>query len=120
VNSTATAFEYATTAAADQSPLVTPDDDPFYEPPPGYAEAEPGTVLRSRDVRIGFFGVIGQRVAATQLLYRTTNLHGDAEVAVTTVLLPAQRDPELDCPVLSYQCAIDAVSSRCFPPTRCV
>ncbi|MBP1818325.1 lipase [Mycobacterium sp. OAE908] len=94
---------------------TTPDDDPFYEPPPGYAQAEPGTVLRSRDVTIGFLGVIPQRVAATQLLYRTTNLHGDAEVAVTTVLLPAQPDPARPCPLLSYQCAIDAVTSRCFP-----
>jgi len=91
------------------------DQDPFYEPPPGFAEVEPGTVLRSRDVTIGFLGMIAQRVAATQLLYRTTNLHGDAEVAVTTVLLPAQPDPARPCPLLSYQCAIDAVSSRCFP-----
>ncbi|AGB26629.1 lysophospholipase [Mycobacterium sp. JS623] len=115
VNSPATAAGYDSSTAVGESPIVTPDDDPFYEPPPDYAEAEPGTVLRSRDVRIGFLGVIRQRVAATQLLYRTTNLHGDPEVAVTTVLLPAQRDPELDCPLLSYQCAIDAVSSRCFP-----
>ena len=34
---------------------------------------------------------------------------------MTTVLVPAERDPELMCPVLSYQCAIDAVASRCFP-----
>jgi triacylglycerol lipase len=34
---------------------------------------------------------------------------------VTTVLLPEQRDPGRVCPVLSYQCAIDAVASRCFP-----
>lgn len=113
MNSTAAEYDVAT--ADDEFPLVTPDEDPFYEPPQGYADAEPGTVLRSRDVRIGFLGLIAQRVAATQLLYRTTNLHGDPEVAVTTVLLPAQRDPEMGCPLLSYQCAIDAVSSRCFP-----
>jgi triacylglycerol lipase len=96
-------------------PLLTPDDDPFYQPPPDYELSQPGTVLRSRAVKIGFLGVIPQRVSATQLLYRTTNLHGEPEAAVTTVLVPERRDPELDCPLLSYQCAIDAVTGRCFP-----
>lgn len=94
---------------------LTPDEDAFYQPPAGFEEAEPGTVLRSRAVEIGFLGLIGQKVNATQLLYRTTNLHEEPEVAVTTVLVPEQRDVEHACPVLSYQCAIDAVASRCFP-----
>jgi hypothetical protein len=94
---------------------LTPDDDPFYEPPKGYEQAQPGELLRSREVELGFLGMIPQRITATQLLYRSTNLHGQPEVAVTTVLVPKQRDPELDCPVLSYQSAIDAVASRCFP-----
>jgi triacylglycerol lipase len=96
------------------SPL-TPDDDPFYRPPSGYEQVEPGSVLRTRSVQIGFLGLVPQRVRATQLLYRTTNLHGDPEVAVTTVLMPERRDPGLGCPLLSYQCAIDAVTARCFP-----
>jgi triacylglycerol lipase len=94
---------------------LTPDDDPFYQAPSSYEEAEPGTVLRSREVEIGLFGLIRQSITATQLLYRTTNLHGEPEVAVTTVFLPVHPDPDVDCPVLSYQCAIDAVASRCFP-----
>lgn len=97
------------------APLRVPDDDPFYQPPPGYQDANPGDLLRSRDVELGFLGVIPQRVHATQLLYRSTDLHGEPEVAVTTVLLPESLDPERVCPVLSYQCAIDAVNSRCFP-----
>ena len=114
-----TADEYMTGATHEElrrgeRPL-TPDDDPFYEAPSGYEQAQPGAVLRSRAVELGFLGVIRQPVTATQLLYRTTNLHNEPEVAVTTVLVPAQRDPELGCPVLSYQCAIDAVASRCFP-----
>ena len=96
-------------------PLRTPEADPFYQPPPGYQQAHPGDLLRSRSVELGFLGVIPQRVRAMQLLYRSTNLHGKPEVAVTTVLLPEQRDPERVCPLLSYQCAIDAVTSRCFP-----
>jgi fermentation-respiration switch protein FrsA (DUF1100 family) len=91
------------------------EEDPFFEPPLGYERAHPGTVLRSRSVELGLFGVVPLRINGTQLLYRTTNLHGDAEAAVTTVLVPLQRDPRRLCPILSYQCAIDAVDSRCFP-----
>ncbi|MCV7226777.1 lipase family protein [Mycolicibacterium komossense] len=92
-----------------------PADDPFYQPPPGFEHAEPGTVLRSRDVEMAFLGLIPQRLAATQLLYRTTDMHGNPEATVTTVLVPAERTPETPCPIVSYQCAIDAVAGRCFP-----
>jgi hypothetical protein len=92
-----------------------PGDDPFYQPPPGFQHATPGTVLRSRDVELAFFGLIPQRLSATQLLYRTTDRDGHPEATVTTVVLPAERDPDRPYPVLSYQCAIDAVASRCFP-----
>ena len=95
-------------------PLL-PSDDPFYEPPPGYQHAVPGTVLRSRDVELAFLGLIPQRAMATQLLYRTTDMNGNPEATATTVIVPADATPERPCPVLSYQCAIDAVSSRCFP-----
>jgi Secretory lipase len=95
-------------------PLL-PTKDQFYEPPPGYHHARPGTVLRSRDVELAFLGLIPQKFTATQLLYRSTDMHGQPEAAVTTVLVPAERGPEKVCPVVSYQCAIDAVTSRCFP-----
>ena len=92
-----------------------PADDPFYDPPPGFQHSRPGTVLRSRDVELGFLGLIPQRITATQLLYRTTDMHGNPDAAATTVIVPAERTPESVTPVVSYQCAIDAVSSRCFP-----
>jgi hypothetical protein len=95
-------------------PLL-PSDDPFYQPPPGYQHAMPGTVLRSRDVELAFLGLIPQRAMATQLLYRTTDMNGNPEATATTVIVPADVTPERPCPVLSYQCAIDAVTSRCFP-----
>jgi pimeloyl-ACP methyl ester carboxylesterase len=94
---------------------VLPSKDPFYEPPPGFHHADPGTVLRSRDVELGFLGLIPQRVRATQLLYRTTDRHGEPEATVTTVLVPAGHAQNQPRHVVSYQCAIDAVSSRCFP-----
>jgi hypothetical protein len=94
-------------------PLL-PSDDPFYQPPPGYQHAAPGTVLRSRDVELAFLGLIPQRITATQLLYRTTDLNGRPEATVTTVIVPAEHALQ-GCPLLSYQCAIDAMTSRCFP-----
>ena len=92
-----------------------PARDPFYLPPAGFHHAAPGTVLRSRDVQLGFLGLIPQRVRAVQLLYRTTDRHGQPHVTVTTVLVPAGHTPQQNRHVVSYQCAIDAVSSRCFP-----
>jgi hypothetical protein len=94
---------------------VLPSEDPFYQPPAGFQHAEPGTVLRSRDVELGFLGLIPQRVDATQLLYRSTDMNGDPQATVTTVLVPAGHAPDHVRHVVSYQCAIDAVSSRCFP-----
>ncbi len=94
---------------------VLPSKDPFYEPPAGFQHATPGTILRSRDVKLGFLGLIPQKVRATQLLYRTTDRNGDPEATVTTVLVPARHKHSQPRHVVSYQCAIDAVSSRCFP-----
>ncbi|MCW2691251.1 MAG: Triacylglycerol lipase [Mycobacterium sp.] len=95
-------------------PLL-PADDPFYQPPDGYEHAKPGTVLRSRDVELAFLGLIPQRFTAAQLLYRTTDMNGRPEATVTTVVVPAERTSHKPCPIVSYQCAIDAVAGRCFP-----
>jgi pimeloyl-ACP methyl ester carboxylesterase len=94
---------------------VLPRDDAFYDPPQGFQHAAPGTVLRSRDVEVAFLGLIPQKFTATQLLYRTTDMRGEPEASVTTVIVPAERAPGHICPVVSYQCAIDAITSRCFP-----
>ncbi|MET0899132.1 MAG: lipase family protein [Mycobacterium sp.] len=92
-----------------------PHDDFFYQPPEGFEHAEPGTVLRSREVELAFLGLIRQRFTATQLLYRTTDMHGHPDATVTTLLVPAERTDQQPCPIVSYQCAIDAVADRCFP-----
>jgi triacylglycerol lipase len=115
----ATGAEWIGTAPHEQlkrgSKPLLPHDDPFYAPPAGFEHADPGTVLRSRDVELAFLGLIRQRFTATQLLYRTTDLRGEPEAAVTTLLVPAERSDQRPCPIVSYQCAIDAVSDRCFP-----
>lgn len=92
-----------------------PEDDPFYLPPPAVGRLRPGAIVRTRAVRIGFFGVVPQRISAWQLLYRTCDLHRKPEVAVTTVLLPWGADPAEPRPLVSFQCAIDAVASKCLP-----
>ncbi|MFI2842057.1 lipase family protein [Mycolicibacterium sp. PDY-3] len=92
-----------------------PEDDPFYVAPEGFQHATPGTVLRSRDVELAFLGLIPQQIRAVQLLYRTTDMNGRPEASATTIVVPAERGPEQVCPLVSYQCAIDAITSRCFP-----
>jgi alpha-beta hydrolase superfamily lysophospholipase len=94
---------------------VLPKDDPFHVPPPGFEHSRPGTVLRSREVELAFLGRVTQKLTATQLLYRSADLNGLPMGAVTTVIVPADRPAGSKGPILSYQCAIDAVAGRCFP-----
>lgn len=94
---------------------VIPAKDVFYQPPAGYEHARPGTILRSRDVELAFLGLIPQKFHATQLLYRTTDLNGAPQATATTVVVPTERTSERPMPIVSYQCAIDAVAGRCFP-----
>ncbi len=94
---------------------VPPVDDPFNVPPPGFEHSRPGTVLRSSDVELAFLGLVPQKLTATQLLYRSTDLNGLPQAVVTTVVIPAERRAGNRSPILSYQCAIDAVAGRCFP-----
>ncbi|GAA4401333.1 lipase family protein [Tsukamurella soli] len=88
--------------------------DPFFDAPEGFADQPEGTVLRHRDVTVAFLGKVKQRVRATQLLYRTTTMHGAAEVTTTTVVTRAS-GAEPGAPLVSYQCAIDAIAPETFP-----
>ncbi|WP_278263581.1 lipase family protein [Nocardia sp. AG03] len=96
------------------APLLPPDD-PFYAAPPAVESLAPGEVVRARPVETALFGLVPQRITAWQLLYRTCDLDGRPEVSVTTVLLPADADPARSRPLVSFQCAIDAVAPQCFP-----
>jgi pimeloyl-ACP methyl ester carboxylesterase len=95
-------------------PLL-PSDDPFYVAPVGFGALAPGTVIRSREVDVALLGVVPQHISAWQLLYRSNDLHLTPEAAVTTVLLPAGSDSAEPRPLIGYQCAIDAISDKCFP-----
>ncbi|KQY31968.1 MULTISPECIES: lipase family protein [Nocardia] len=93
---------------------VLPDKDPFFAPRPGFESLAEGTILRSRPVELAAFGLIGLKVEAWQLLYRTTDLNGVPEASVTTVVAPVGGVAP-GAPLLSFQCAIDAISPRAFP-----
>ncbi|MFC4372861.1 lipase family protein [Nocardia halotolerans] len=94
--------------------VLLPDADPFYVPRAGFERSAEGTLLRWRPVELAAFGLIPLRVRAWQLLYRTTDLNGVPEASVTTVVAPAD-GVGAGAPLLSFQCAIDAISARAFP-----
>ncbi|WP_286143877.1 lipase family protein [Mycobacterium sp. D16R24] len=93
---------------------IPPADDPFCVPPDGFSRAAPGDILRSRAIDVAFLGRIPQRVTAYQLLYRTIDANANPQATVTTILLPAGSS-ETPRPIVSYQCAIDAITSKAFP-----
>lgn len=100
-----------TPAAADAPPL--PQDDPFYQPPAGFAATAPGTILRSRPVTDAAFALLPQHVTAWQVLYRTTDTQDQPEATVTTVLEPAGATPSASRPLVAYQVAEDSPASQC-------
>lgn len=97
-------------SVAAASPLQ-PQQDPFYQPPAGYEQTAPGTVLRSRTIDAAAFAALPQNVQAWQVLYRTTDSLGNPEAAVTTILEP--HDPKPGLPLLSYQVAEDSPALQC-------
>ena len=55
-----------------------PSADPFHDVPDDLLSLQPGTVVRSRQVRLGFLGLVAQRgLQAWQLAYRSTDRNGD-------------------------------------------
>jgi hypothetical protein len=98
----------------DRSPR-RPADDPFYRAPAGFEQRAPGAILRTRPVVMALFGRIPQRISAWQLLYRTADLNGAPQVGVTTVLMQQHSTATGPRPLVSFQCAIDAISGACFP-----
>lgn len=86
----------------------------FYDPPSGFEDAAPGTVLRSRVTSVDLFGLpVPVGVSAWQLLYRTTDGQGSPSVTVTTVLAPPAGTSTQR--LLSYQVFEDATAPQCAP-----
>jgi hypothetical protein len=112
---------YSSTAQAAPEPAAfpgaypTPDQDPFYVAPKGFAAKPNGAVLRSRSVQATTLS-IPLPTQAEQLLYKTIDAQGRAIATVTTVLVPlAPWTGAGPRPLVSYQTAEDSVASRCAP-----
>ncbi|MGC5248829.1 lipase family protein [Gordonia sp. DT219] len=105
----------AVKAAGTDHPLPIPTDDPFFDAPDGLDDLGPGEIIRSRQVELKDYWASHHLSQAWQLLYRSTDLNGVAGVAATTVVMPRRPAPPGQFQLLSFQCAIDAVSSSCFP-----
>ncbi len=114
----ALALSVATTCAAlvvlaTPAPAIPNTTDAFYQPPAGYESTAPGTILRTRPITPVALQLIPMRVRAWQLLYRTTDSHGNPYAAVTTVLMGEHgRAPTA---ILSYDSMIDAIAPNCMP-----
>ncbi|EFR01016.1 lipase 3 [Nannizzia gypsea CBS 118893] len=94
---------------------IPPSDDPFYQPPPGYEDAEPGTILRRRipPFPIALFRSVPIDLAATyQVLYRSSDTFGEPTATVSTILIPHNANMSR---VLSYQVVEDAAFVNCAP-----
>lgn len=89
-----------------------PDDDPFYHPPEGFEDKEPGAILRDRKITAGFFGFLPDPVEAHQLLYRTTAINGSAIATATTIFKPWI--PKKDR-FVSFHTAYDSAATKCNP-----
>lgn len=85
-----------------------PDDDPFYQPAPGYQTKAPGTVLKKRTVTAA-------GLPSYQLQVRSTDAKGRPVTIVSTLIVPPAPYPRGQRPLLSYQPATDSLGDQCNP-----
>jgi hypothetical protein len=94
--------------------VTPPGEDPFYRVPRNLDAFRPGEVLDARPVEVrGFRRVI--RADAWQVTFRSTDTDGAAVSGVATVMIPRPRFNGPVRPLLSYQCAIDALGATADP-----
>jgi pimeloyl-ACP methyl ester carboxylesterase len=103
------------------SSLLPPSLDTWYRPPTGWEATQPGEVLKFRTSTYNPIS-ISNCLNTFQILYRTTDTHGNASWAVSTVFVPylqyrcSTATPELCAHgVVSYQVAYDSVDIDSSP-----
>lgn len=83
-------------AKATSRPTLLPEQDVFYDPPPGFEKTSPGTILKHRPVpnplTLDNVNPIKPK-AAWQLLYRTQNSVGKPSASIVTVIEPWNAKP---------------------------
>ena len=111
----------ALTAPVDLEPRVLglsvtlPSKDAFYQPPSGFENKAPGTILKSRQVAAPTVLELlapGVTRAVWQLLYRSTDSSGNANAVVTTVFGPFDGDTNK---LFTQSIAYDASDVDCSP-----
>jgi hypothetical protein len=95
-----TVFGVAIPKPASESHLegaLLPDDDPFYQNPPGFEKTALGTILRYRTtpkaITLNNITPIRPK-SAWQLQYRTQNSNGEPSTSIVTVLVPYNAKPD--------------------------
>lgn len=93
---------------------ILPSEDPFYEVPEDYKEAELGgdSEWREMDTKFGLMAMEENVCAYYQVMYRTSDSHGNPLATVTSILIPFNADYEK---LLSYHIAEDSNSFDCSP-----
>ncbi|KXX82425.1 Lipase 2 [Madurella mycetomatis] len=103
--------------------LPPPSMDPWYIPPSGWELSSPGTPLRIRPYAYPTINIKNCR-DTFQILYRSSDTHGNPSWSVTTVFVPASHpepsDANGDGPrpklrFVSYQVPTDSVSPNAAP-----
>ncbi|GAB1318255.1 Lipase 2 [Madurella fahalii] len=106
--------------------LPPPSMDPWYIPPPDWQLSTPGTPLRIRPYAYPTINIKNCR-DTFQILYRSSDTHGNPSWAVTTVFVPVSHPEQSDAnsasgngprPKLrfvSYQVPTDSVSPNAAP-----
>ncbi|MFE5286225.1 lipase family protein [Nocardia sp. NPDC056611] len=102
--------------SAQQPPVVAvsvvPDQDPFYAAPSDIGSLGNGQVVAGREIRT----TLPVPVRAWQVSYRTNDSHGNAELGITTLLVPtAPWTGPGSRPAVSEQIPEDATGTRCAP-----
>lgn len=91
--------------------LLAPSDDPWYQAPQGFEDAEVGTVLRNRSIPSPLRASLNAKVQNTwQLLVRSTDSFGNPNAIVTTLIEPFNADPSK---VVTYNFAEDSAGVNC-------
>ncbi len=100
----------APAGTASAGPVLDPRNDPFYAQPTSLAGHARGQILNSRAVEVAVAGV-ELPYAAYQIKYVSTDSTGRPQADVATLLKPlsTKGSPKL----VSFQPAIDSLSSRC-------
>ncbi|MEU6558855.1 lipase family protein [Nocardia nova] len=97
-------------------PPAPPEFDPgFYHPDQAIVDSkQPGEIIAARQVHLAYASVLPINMDAWQLSFRSTDTHGRAIPAVTTVMKP-HAPTATPRPLLSYQFAEDSLGQYCRP-----